>query len=77
MFHVQRHYRTLPNDTKIRSGDIYHMSSIHQVVELIPRFESKYTEGQLDAHTSLEDCDDFYINHFENKETFLSILSYQ
>ena len=59
-----------------RMGDIFHLTDIREVVELVPQFGLKM-DNQLNCDNSLEIPDAFYLNNFTDKENFHAILSYQ
>ena len=59
-----------------RMGDIYLLTDIREIVELVPRFGSKMDDC-LDCDNLLEISENFYMNNFANKENFHAILSYQ
>lgn len=72
MFIVDRHFRA----NKTRMGDIYRLSDIREVVELVPRFGARMPDG-IDCNNSLDLMNTFYVNNFSDKENFHAILSYQ
>lgn len=72
MFLLNRHFRG--NGT--RMGDIYPLTSVREVVDLVPQF-GKTMDRHLNCNNSLELPTNFYLNHFSDKETFHAILSYQ
>lgn len=59
-----------------RLGDIFKLTDIREIIELVPRFGERMPDG-LDCNNSLELMKSFYINNFSDKETFHTILSYQ
>lgn len=72
MFVVHRHYRS----DKSRVGDIFALTDIREIVELVPKFGQRMRDG-LNCDNSLEIMDTYYLNNFADKETFHAILSYQ
>ncbi|RDB19398.1 hypothetical protein Hypma_013486 [Hypsizygus marmoreus] len=76
MFLLERHRRS----NGARVGDVFPLSMISQVVELIPCFGMQIHDG-LNCNTSLDGDhgfgDRFYLNNYATKETFHAILSYQ
>lgn len=72
MFVVERHMRA--NGT--RMGDIFELTDVREVLELVPCFGDKMPDG-LNCNNSLEVMNSYYINNFSDKETFHAILSYQ
>lgn len=71
MFVVKRRYR----DDGLRMANIIPVEDIREIVELVPIFGAKIADG-INCDNSLE-LNEFYLNHFANKESFHSILSYQ
>jgi hypothetical protein len=57
-------------------GDIFQLTDIREVVELVPQFGSK-VDNQLNCNNLLDIPDTFYLNNFTGKENFHAILSYQ
>ncbi|KAF7969079.1 hypothetical protein HWV62_28378 [Athelia sp. TMB] len=74
MFVVERHIRANGD----RMGDIFQLTDIREILELVPCFGKKIPAG-VDCNNSLnsEDIDSYYINNFSDKETFHAVLSYQ
>lgn len=72
MFVLHRHRRA----DRTRVGDIIPLSSIREIVELVPVF-GKSMPPHINCDNSLELLDVFYLNNFANKEAFHAILSYQ
>ncbi|KAG1877527.1 hypothetical protein F4604DRAFT_1580762, partial [Suillus subluteus] len=72
MFLVQRCIRS----NRDPSGDIVPLSSVHQVIELIPKF-GREVPLSMNCNNSLQLAREFYVNNFADKETFHTILSYQ
>ncbi|KAG1883457.1 hypothetical protein F4604DRAFT_1677774 [Suillus subluteus] len=58
------------------SGDIVPLSSVHQVIELIPKF-GREVPLSMNCNNNLQLACEFYVNNFADKETFHAILSYQ
>ncbi|KAA1479646.1 hypothetical protein DENSPDRAFT_750630, partial [Dentipellis sp. KUC8613] len=52
-----------------RMGGIIPLSQIRMPVQLIPRF-GKVADSRMDAKNSLACCQDFYLNHYVDKDTF-------
>ncbi|KAF7971739.1 hypothetical protein HWV62_20051 [Athelia sp. TMB] len=84
MFLLERHYRTTRSrdGKKNRVGDIIRLSSVREVVELVPVFGARISDHdkddcEINCDNSLEKIDRFYLNNFASKETFHAILSYQ
>lgn len=65
MFIVECHMRA----SGARMGDIFQLTDIREILELVPRFDAEIPAG-IDCNTSLEKMDSFYINNFSDKETF-------
>jgi hypothetical protein len=57
-------------------GDIFQLTDIREVVELVPQFGSK-VDNQLNCNNLLDIPDTFYLNNFTGKDNFHAILSYQ
>lgn len=75
MYVLQRHMRTARRDgEKIRMGDIVPMTDITQPVELIP-IHGASIDPHITSHNSLEIPSHFYLNNFDDKETYTSLLS--
>lgn len=72
MFVLHHYHRT----DRTRVGDIISLSSIREIVELVPIF-GKSMPPHVNCDNSLELLDVFYLNNFVNKEVFHAILSYQ
>jgi hypothetical protein len=72
MFLVTRHFRS----NQERMGDIVHLQSVRRLVQLVPKF-GRYADPTLTKDNSAEICTEYYINNFDDKETFHAILSYQ
>ena len=72
MFVLIRHLRANGS----RMGDIFRLTDIMEIVELVPRFGARMDE-QINCDNSLEIPDTFYLNNFADKENFHAILSYQ
>ncbi|KAG1816300.1 hypothetical protein DFJ58DRAFT_712213 [Suillus subalutaceus] len=72
MFLVHRHVRS--NNTAL--GDIVPLESVHQVIQLIPKF-GQQVSASMNCDNSLQLAREFYVNNFADKETFHAILSYQ
>ena len=74
MFLLHRHNRS--SGSRIQMGDVVPLTDVCEVVELVPQYGSKM-DSRLNANTSLELAENFYLNNFADKETFHAILSYQ
>ncbi|KAG1832346.1 hypothetical protein F4604DRAFT_1606038 [Suillus subluteus] len=72
MFSVQRRIRSNHDP----SGDMVPLSSVRQVIELIPKFGQEVPLS-MNCTNSLQLAREFYVNNFADKETFHAILSYQ
>jgi len=72
MFSVHRCVRSNCNPL----GDIVPLSSVHQVIELIPKFGQE-VPLTMNYNNSRQLVREFYVNNFADKETFHAILSYQ
>ncbi|KAG1908771.1 uncharacterized protein F5891DRAFT_937599 [Suillus fuscotomentosus] len=72
MFSVQRHVQS----NQDLSGDIVPLSSVCQVIELIPKF-SQAVPPSMNCNNSWQLARKFYANNFADKDTFHAILSYQ
>ena len=57
-------------------GDIFPLTSIREIVELVLHFGTKMDQN-INYNNSLEIVNDFYLNNFSDKESFHSILTYQ
>lgn len=71
MFVLKRHLRG-----NKRVGGIFELTDVREAVELVPQFGRKM-DPALNANTSLELANSFYLNNFADKEAFHAILSYQ
>jgi hypothetical protein len=74
MFLLHRHNRS--GGSRIRMGDVVPLTDVCEVVELVPQYGSTM-DNRLNANTSLELAEIFYLNNFANKETFHAVLSYR
>lgn len=72
MFLVHRRLRS----NGLPLGDFIPMDSVHQVVQLIPKFGA-VASPEMTCDNSVDVAREFYVNSFANKETFHAILSYQ
>jgi len=55
-----------------RKGRVISIESISRFVQLIPYYGPKVSP-ELDAHTSMEICRDFYVNSFADKQIYQSV----
>lgn len=76
MYLLQRHFRSsrLPSGEQIRMGDIVPMDSITQPVELIPVYGKKM-DPRFNSNSSLELATNFYLNNFDDKDFYHSLLT--
>jgi hypothetical protein len=72
MFTVVRHFRS----GQMRMGDVMRLRNVRRLVQLVPKF-GRYANPELTKDNSAEICTEYYINNFDDKETFHAILSYQ
>ncbi|KIK37684.1 hypothetical protein CY34DRAFT_92314, partial [Suillus luteus UH-Slu-Lm8-n1] len=72
MFSVHRRVRS----NRDPLGDIVPLSSVRQVIELIPKF-GREVPLSMNCNNSWQLAREFYVNNFADKETFHAILSYQ
>ena len=74
MFVVKRHMRANGD----RMGDIFQLTDIREVLELVPSFGKEMPEG-LNCNNSLNSnlIQSYYVNNFSDKETVHAVLSYQ
>jgi hypothetical protein len=72
MFSVHRHFCS--NGTKM--GDVLPLQNVRQMVQLVLKFGA-VAHPALTKDNSMDLVRDFYINNFDDKETFHAILSYQ
>lgn len=76
MYLLQRHLRStiIPGGERMRMGDIVPMDSIVRPIELIPVYGEKL-DPRYNSNTSLELAVNFYLNNFDDKEFYQSLLT--
>lgn len=72
MFVLRRHRHA----DRARVGDIIPLSSVREIVELVPVYGAAMPRT-VHSDNSMEVMEMFYLNNFANKEAFHAILSYQ
>ena len=73
MFTLHRHFR---GDGVTHMSDVIPLTSIHEIIQLIPVFGPKM-DMRLNSNTSLDLAHEFHLNNFANENTFHALLTYQ
>jgi hypothetical protein len=72
MFVVHRHMRS----NGIRMGDVLPIQHLQQMVQLVPKFGA-IADAAFTKDNSMDIGGDYYVNNFDDRETYHAILSYQ